>query len=416
MFDKHQRGISRIATVMLASGMTVGGGFALAGAAAADNGPGTPSGSGVVASSPTLVSGESGHINFGTADHSTVGGLIRLNAGGKATIDTYCINLKNETGESAKYREAGWSALASASYASPLATENMGRILWVLQNSFPQVSDLDKLAREAGVGTLTKAQAAAATQAAIWDFSDDPKATPDDADAAKLTSYLYQTGKTQDVKEPSAALTLSPQSVTGAVGSLLGPITVASGGGSITANLDAASTAAGVVITDSKGTVLDGTNVQASQLFVKAPAGTKPGTATLSVKASVSNAQVGRVFVSDDHNSLDTHSQTLILAGTTNLSVTATATASWTASTPAPSTSAGTTTPAASPSPSPSQPATPAAVTTGTPGTTGGAKLASTGGGGSAPLLAGIAGALVVAGGGAVFAMRRRGRHGRTAA
>ncbi len=76
--------------------------------------------------------------------------------------------------------------------------------------------------------------------------------------------------------------------------------------------------------------------------------------------------------------------------------------------TAAPSTPAATGTPTATPS-------TPGAVapSSTTPGTGG---LAQTGANDSTPILAGVAGALVVAGGAAVFVLRRRGRHGRNTA
>ncbi|MFJ9697515.1 Cys-Gln thioester bond-forming surface protein [Kitasatospora sp. NPDC101183] len=73
------------------------------------------------------------------------------------------------------------------------------------------------------------------------------------------------------------------------------------------------------------------------------------------------------------------------------------------------------TTPAASVTPT-SGPSTPgaAAPSSAAPGTGGG--LAQTGGNDSTPILAAVAGGLVVAGGAAVFVLRRRGRHGRTTA
>lgn len=87
--------------------------------------------------------------------------------------------------------------------------------------------------------------------------------------------------------------------------------------------------------------------------------------------------------------------------------------------TPAPTTPAATGTPSGTPSAAPSgtpsngagQPAP--ATTSAAPGTGG---LAQTGANDSTPILAAVAGGLVVAGGAAVFVLRRRGRHGRSAA
>lgn len=87
--------------------------------------------------------------------------------------------------------------------------------------------------------------------------------------------------------------------------------------------------------------------------------------------------------------------------------------------TPAPTTPAATGTPSGGPSVTPSgTPSTGAgqptpATTSAAPGTGG---LAQTGANDSTPILAAVAGGLVVAGGAAVFVLRRRGRHGRTTA
>ncbi|MGE7436940.1 MULTISPECIES: Cys-Gln thioester bond-forming surface protein [Kitasatospora] len=79
-------------------------------------------------------------------------------------------------------------------------------------------------------------------------------------------------------------------------------------------------------------------------------------------------------------------------------------------------TDTGTTTPSSTPSAKPS-PSTSSSTGGGTGGSTGGSTgggLAFTGGGSETPWLVGAGGALLVAGGGAVFALRRRGRHSRT--
>ena len=77
--------------------------------------------------------------------------------------------------------------------------------------------------------------------------------------------------------------------------------------------------------------------------------------------------------------------------------------------TPSPSTSAPTTAPATTP-PTTTAPAPVAATSSNAPSQAagGGQKLAETGGGSNTGMIAGIAGALVVVGGGAVFGLRRR--------
>ncbi|WP_181442545.1 thioester domain-containing protein [Streptomyces tateyamensis] len=461
---------------MLASSLIVAGGVAAAGVAVAD------SGTGVTAKFGGLVQDKSGNIKINNSDHEfAAGGLIALNTSDGKTLLTYCIDLKHETRDDATYQETGW---ASSSLAS---NPDAGKINWILQHSYPQVSDLSVLAKEAGVAKLDTAQAGAATQAAIWHFSDHVAAVPEDKDAASLTTYLEKNAA--DVPEPTASLTLSPDTVSGKSGALLGPITVTSSSDSVTASLDAASSAAGVVLTDKAGNVLSDKSGSLTKpakngdaLYVKAPAGANPGSATVAASASL-QALAGRAFTAEK-------SQTLILAGNVPVTASAKAKASWVPNGPAPAITAkvvceqnsvvvtvantgdqdftttvtqgsfskpvtvkpgatqtvavpetegaqytisvpglagktstftgtfnchvassggstGGTTPSSSPSPSKS--ATPA------PSTTGGS-LASTGGGSGTGLIAGIAGALVVAGGAGVYLMRRRGRHSRTAA
>ncbi|GAA1270458.1 hypothetical protein GCM10009665_68480 [Kitasatospora nipponensis] len=487
----------------------MGGGFAMAGAAAADSGTG---GSGAVATlhDPELIPDESGQITI-NGKGGFGGGLIQLDIAGGKWLETYCIDLKNETAPGAHYQETDWKSTSLETNPSK------GKILWILQNSFPHVTALDTLAKEAGAEALTKAQAAAATQAAIWHFSDGVDAHPsEDADASKLTDYLIRTAK--DLAEPSPSLSLTPGTVSGKSGAQLGPITVNSSGGTAQVGLDANAVTAGVVLTDSKGDVISGKDGKLitpakpnDQLFVKTPAGAAAGTATLTASASTS-VELGRAFMSADKNRQGRNSQTLILAGTQTVTVNATATANWAPTGPVPafsalvdctkkavvvtltntgdqpysgtvvggtvnktvtvapgstetvlvpstqgqqysikvsgpnstktftgvldctvtSTGGGTggtpsptpsSTPSGTPSPTPSRstsaspvPSVSAGASTPAATTGGGGSLAFTGGGSSAPLIAGIAGALVLVGGGAVFAMRRRGRHGRTAA
>ncbi|WP_280688737.1 thioester domain-containing protein [Kitasatospora sp. GAS204B] len=396
---------------MLASSMLVGGGFALAGAAVADGGTG---GSGAVA---TLQDGlkAGGHIKINDSDWIAGGGLIVLKAADGTEFDTYCIDIHNETQQSAKYQESDWSGISLGT------NPDAGKVNWILQNSYPQVSDLATLSKDVGGATLSADQAAAGTQAAIWTYSDHLKAVPTDATAAALATYLIS--HATDVQQPTPSLTLSPAAVNGAPGALLGPITVASTGDSVAAQLDSASSAAGVVITDATGNVLSDKTGKLTKpakngdkLFVKAPAGAAAGSATITASTSA-QVQSGRAFRSLNYTP-DHHSQTLILAGSQTDTVSAAAKAGWTVTTPSssPSTSATPTAPA-TPSAKPSSSAAPVVPSvSASPSSTGGKSLAFTGGGGSTPLIASIAGALVLLGGGSVFMMRRRGRHSRTAA
>ncbi|WP_280700789.1 thioester domain-containing protein [Kitasatospora sp. GP82] len=375
---------------MLATSVAVGGGMITAGAAVAagSNISGTTA---VLA--PGLKNGEAIRI-IGDKEMGLVeGGIIQLKTSEGQTLDTYCIDLHNPTKEGTTYQETAWDS-------APVLkgkTEAVGKVRWILQHSFPKVS-VDQLAKDAGIPGLSADDAAAGTQAAIWHFSDGANAVPEQAKAKVLTTYLE--GHAVPLAEPSPTLSLSPSTVSGKSGSQLGPIKVTTNGASVDLAVDGTDSKAGLTITDQNGKQVKSAK-SGDTIFAKTAAGAPAGTAT--IKASTTaEVSVGRAFTG--MGAEGKHSQTLILAGSQPVTVTASASLSWTP--------AGSTTSSPTPTPTPT-------AGVGTGGTTGGSTgggLAFTGGGSETPWLAGIAGALLVAGGGAVFALRRRGRHGRTAA
>jgi len=454
MFHKQGRALSRIATVMLASSMVVGGGLAAAGAAAAAS----PSATGATG---VLVPGVRYSETIKIGDKTVQGGIIQLKTDGDKLLDTYCIDLFNGTKPSAVYQETGWESSSLAG-----KPEQAGKILWILQHSFPKVS-AEQLAKDTKIEGLSKEDAAAGTQAAIWHFSDGANAVPEDAEARQLTDYLI--GHAIKLEEPKPTLTLNPAAVSGKSGALLGPITVTTNGSSVALALDETGTKAGLAITDKTGKAVKSAK-SGDQIYAKAPAGANPGSATIKATTSA-EVSIGRAFTGV--NSEGKHSQTLILAGSEPVPATAGVTVNWAPTGPIPAVTAKvdcvqgavvvtatnngdqdytftlagksvTVKPGATQSVpvkvGEDQPyditvtgpngfkqefkgvlncktdSTTTTPTPTTPGTTTGGGLATTGGGSETPVLAGIAGALVIAGGAAVFALRRRGRHSRTSA
>ncbi|MER8185377.1 Cys-Gln thioester bond-forming surface protein [Kitasatospora sp. NPDC094015] len=463
---------------MLASSLAVAGGAFAAGAAPAAEGD---SGSGVTAViQPTMLSGP---VQV-DATHKIDGGLFTLLTSDGKKIQTYCIDVDHGVdikGE-IKYQESDWS---SSSLGAPGKAEAAGKIRWILEHSYPKL-DLETVKKAAGVtGDFTKEDAAAGTQAAIWRFSDNKTtATPLDAEAKQLTEYLAGSANT-GMPEPKPSLDLDPATVNGKSGTKLGPFTLNSSAESVKLSVSDDASGGKVKLLDKDGkavSTLTGPIAKDTQLFLDVPSGTAAGSAKVNATATTV-VQTGRVFLSVGYTP-EKHSQSMILAGSEEVTVNKTAAATWTQAkgpqlsasakidctkngvqvtvtnggdeaadvTVAPgktvnvapgktetvlvpvaedaaykikvtgpnftkefsgvldckvsSTTGGTggSTPSASPS-------TPATGTT-----TGGGNLASTGGGSGTGIIAGVAGALVVAGAGAVFALRRRGRHGRNAA
>ncbi|MGW5495207.1 TQXA domain-containing protein [Streptomyces olivaceoviridis] len=246
-------------------------------------------------------------------DQRVSAGLFEMSVDGGGTLQTYCVDLHNPTQRDARYQETPWSGTSLG------ANKDAGRIRWILQNSYPQVNDLAALARHAGASGLTEQDAAAGTQVAIWRYSDGAKVDAVDPQAEKLADYLEKSAR--NVAEPQASLTLDPPAVSGRPGDLLGPVTVHTNASAVTVNLPADAATSGVRIIDKTGKVITSAK-NGSQLFFDVPEDAADGTAQLNVQASTT-VPVGRAFASENR------SQTQILAGSSESTVSATATAGW---------------------------------------------------------------------------------------
>ncbi|MFG3345445.1 Cys-Gln thioester bond-forming surface protein [Streptomyces sp. NPDC048018] len=459
MFSVRRRGAARLAAAAAITGLVAAGAIAVAGPAMADEADQGTGGATATLGDLKIYA----KVKIKGLGWDVNAGLFEMNVKSGGSIQTYCIDFHTDALKGKEYDEVGWDQ--SSLHNNP----NAGKIRWILQHSYPQVNDLDDLAKKAGADKLTKETAAAATQAAIWHFSDKIEGTPHDADAAKLTKYLEE--KAENVEEPKASLSLSPSSVAGKAGERLGPITVDTNAETAAVSLTPGAPA-GVKIVDKDGKVVSSVSKGESKIYFDVPAGTADGSAEVSVQGDTT-VPIGRAFVSKK-----VKSQTLILAGTSTSTVSAKATASWAKQGAVPAVSAvkncakggvditasnegdedwsfelkgqkhtiaagksetftvpvaedeaykftitgpnrfekvvegvldcKTSTPGPKPSETPAPSESPATAGGSTSGTTGGGDLAETGSSNATPMIAGIAAALVVIGGGAVFFLRRK--------
>ncbi|MGW9360496.1 Cys-Gln thioester bond-forming surface protein [Streptomyces diastaticus] len=326
MFSVGSRAVSRLAAATVASGLVAAGVLTGAGTAVADEAAaGHPGGasstlSGLKTYDQAVIHGQRG-------DQKVSAGLFEMVVDGGGSLQTYCIDIHNPTQKEARYRETAWDA------TSLNANKDAGKIRWILQNSYPQVNDLAALASKAGAGALTEKTAAAGTQVAIWRYSDGADVEALDPAAEKLADYLEKNA--QALAEPKASLTLDPPAVSGKAGEKLGPVTVHTDAGSVgvTGPADAS---AGVTVVDEAGKPVTEA-ADGSRLFFDVPAAEEgaeqSGSAALTVQASTT-VPVGRAFASDSK------SQTQILAGSSESTVSATATAHWAGTGPIPAVSA----------------------------------------------------------------------------
>ncbi|GAA3255863.1 Cys-Gln thioester bond-forming surface protein [Streptomyces labedae] len=310
------RGSARLAAGTLVTGIVATTVLAGAGTASAGD-PGTmPRHNGAAATIDGLKTYGAAVIHGAAGDTQVSAGLFEMSVEGGGMLQTYCVDIHTPTQQDAKYHETAWSGTSLGT------NKDAGRILWILEHSYPQVNDLAALAKKAGVrGQLTEQDAAAGTQVAIWRHSDGVDVDALDPQAEQLADYLEK--KARKVAEPRASLTLDPPVVAGRPGERLGPVTVRTDARSVTVSPPADAATSGIRIVDAKGEPVT-TAGNGSKLYVEVPEDAETGTAQLTVQAATS-VPVGRAFVSESR------SQTQILAGSSESTVSATASAGWAA-------------------------------------------------------------------------------------
>ncbi|MFJ2826918.1 Cys-Gln thioester bond-forming surface protein [Streptomyces sp. NPDC087263] len=307
----RRRGAARLAAATLVSGLVAAGAMAAAGTAVADETP--QSQGGATATIGGLKTYGSAVIHDNGEDLQVSAGLFEMSVDNGGTLQTYCIDLHNPTQKDAKYQETSWSGTSLNGNA------DAGRIRWILQNSYPQVNNLAALAQKAGASGLTEQDAAAGTQVAIWRYSDGADVDAVNPPAEKLADYLEKNA--QNLAEPAASLTLDSSAVSGHAGEKLGPVTVHTNADSVTVTPPADAAISGVRIVGADGKVTTSA-ADGSRLYFDVPKDSTDGSASLTVQASTT-VPVGRAFASE------TRSQTQILAGSSESTVSATATANW---------------------------------------------------------------------------------------
>ncbi|MFF8020648.1 Cys-Gln thioester bond-forming surface protein [Streptomyces sp. NPDC007896] len=310
-WSARRRGAARLAAATLVSGLVAAGALATAGAAAADDAPQSQGGASATIGGLKTYGAAVVHDNG--VDQQVSAGLFEMSVDGGGMLQTYCIDLHNPTQRDAQYQETSWSG------TSLNGNKDAGKIRWILQHSYPQVNDLAALADMAGAHGLTEQDAAAGTQVAIWRYSDGADVDALDPQAEKLADYLQKNAR--NVAEPKASLTLDPPAVSGHAGERLGPITVHTDADSVTVTPPADAAASGVKVVGKDGKAITSAT-DGSRLYFDVPKDATDGSAALTVQASTT-VPVGRAFASR------TRSQTQILAGSSESTVSATATANW---------------------------------------------------------------------------------------
>ncbi|WP_410641393.1 Cys-Gln thioester bond-forming surface protein [Amycolatopsis sp. lyj-346] len=321
----------------------------------------------VMAGAPAALADDGAARGRVIEDASTVGYRINLEGGGDPiaklfgfklsdgkSLKLYCVQITVDMRTDVDMIERPWNKYPVAD--SPF-TKNSDKLNWVLHHGYPGIK-LDAL--EAALGKqgvkvhdgVSEQEAIAATQAAVWHFSDGvnldlkkplAEANPAEvnADVAALYSYLIGDQNKGIGAQPKPTLNIAGPKTEGKAGDKIGPFEVATSGDvtSLTTELPE-----GVKVTDADGKELKTADVKdGSKLFVDVPAGTKPGKGSFALKVT-GELETGRLFVAENYARQP--AQSLIVADSEKTQVTANAAASWTeagapATSPAPTTTPG---------------------------------------------------------------------------
>lgn len=327
----------------------------------------------------------------------------------RTNVLAYCVELPTPLKDKDVLKEVPWDKHPNKN--TKFTGDNPGKVLWILNRSYPNKS-VDEIKKTFDVPKLDKKDVIAATQAALWHFSDDAQLEVDnkknDSDVVDLYKKLISQAQVEK-EEPKPTLEVDPASQTGKAGQKIGPfkVTTTASEVKLTANLPEGVTlvdgAGNPLAVQNKGDVgIQNAGEKVSEFFVSVPEGTKDGQASFKLSAEAEIA-LGRLFVAHDGKD-DGVAQSLVVAQPQKVKVETGGKADWktevvptqpTTTTTVPETT--TTTPETTTTTPETTPAAPA------PG--GGEDLASTGASILWPLVGGLV--LVGAGVGALFIVRR---------
>ncbi|NKY99967.1 thioester domain-containing protein [Nocardiopsis alborubida] len=248
---------------------------------------------------------------------------LRLEDG--TALTAYCIDLETKIKDNAWYLEDDWANYPGrGDFAEP------GKVHWILQNSYPTVSAA-QLAENAGLNRgnarhFGDEEAIAATQAAIWHFSNGSEATANDPNGVKAV-YDYLVGEAQDLpQEPGPTLSITPGEATGSAGETIGEFLVeTSDEDGIEVSVQAPEGVEVQLVDLESGEPVTTVN-NGDTVGLAVPEGAAEGTASFSLETTAT-VRSGRLFKGEEEYQ---PTQTLITAEDSDVTVSASASVSWT--------------------------------------------------------------------------------------
>lgn len=318
MFRTQKGRTSRLSAIAGASALTAAGVLAAAAPASA---------TGIKAEFKGMADGQGMKIKVtGTSHREPDAGYMNLKVDGTGEIlKVYCIDFTNPVGTGDDYNEGEWKDTWLGNRA-----DDGARVKWILLNSVPSKSLADLKTAVGNVGGLDDREAGAATQAAIWHFSDhidlDKGEKQNDPDVVAVYDWLVKNAKTDNGGDTKFSLELTPDNLAGKPSDKpgVGPFTVNSSTKEKDITAKIKSGPAGTKLVDKDGNAVTKVGDQ-DKLWVQPPAGSNTGEATVEVSGT-SSVDAGRVFKGQRNGKA---TQLLILAQRNPVKVTDTSDAKW---------------------------------------------------------------------------------------
>ncbi|MFD1149446.1 thioester domain-containing protein [Saccharothrix hoggarensis] len=332
------------------------------------------------------------------------------------TARAYCVELPTPLYDGKKLEEVPWDKHPNP---NTKFKENAGLVNWVLQNSYPHLTE-EQAEELYGLGDLRRSTIIAATQAAVWHFSDgvdlrkgDSTAEDEDTPNGSIDElvykvYEYLTTKAVDIKDVKPDLGIEPALLKGDIGTTFGPFTITTTAEevelitSLPAGVTLVNEAGEAFKTVKAGEVSASAATKAAKVWVKVDKGVQVGELDLVIKAGA-KLRSGRLFVSENPKQ---ETQSLVIATSEPVNVEVKAKAEWVEGTVVTTTTEATPTTTTTTETTTTTTDAPVTSTTVPAGGGGEDDLANTGASIFVPLLIGIG--LLGAGAGALLFLRRK--------
>ncbi|WP_344312357.1 thioester domain-containing protein [Fodinicola feengrottensis] len=247
--------------------------------------------------------------------------LQKLQLSNGTLVPSYCTDFSIQVKVQAALVEDDWAGYSGA--AAGISVQ-FSKVNWIVHHSYPTVTSLLSLQKLAGIQLISEKEAIAATQLAIWHFTNgiNPDSAHNNLIVLQLYAFLVGGANIGDALQPISSLSLIPAGPTaGLAGDKFGPFLVRTTARLVPLTLTAIS---GVQLVNAQGKTVHQV-INGEKVWVKVAAGLKAGKATIRASVDLGLISAGRLF----HSVGNLKAQPVITAGEGQAPVLITVVVTW---------------------------------------------------------------------------------------